>query len=153
MGIAVAVLVLDAATKALAVRELAERPPIHLLGGLLTLRFTKNTGAAFGLATGSTILLTLIAIGVIIGILWLARRLGSWAWALTLGLLMGGAAGNLVDRLFRPPAAFQGYVVDWIQLPHWPVFNLADSAIVCGGVLAVILAARGLHIDGSHHQQ
>ena len=71
------------------------------------------------------------------------------AWAVTLGLLLGGAAGNLTDRLLRSPGVFRGEVVDWIQLPHWPVFNVADSCIVCGGILAVVLAARGIRLDGS----
>ncbi|HXZ73649.1 MAG TPA: signal peptidase II, partial [Streptosporangiaceae bacterium] len=69
--------------------------------------------------------------------------------AVTLGLLLGGATGNLTDRLLRSPGLFRGDVVDWIQLPHWPVFNVADSAIVCGGALAVLLAARGIRLDGT----
>jgi signal peptidase II len=86
---------------------------------------------------------------VIVFILRTARKLRSLPWAITLGLLLGGATGNLSDRLFRAPGPMRGSVVDWIELPHWPVFNLADSAIVCGGVLAVLLAIRGLRIDGT----
>jgi signal peptidase II len=67
----------------------------------------------------------------------------------TLGLLLGGATGNLTDRIFRWPGPFRGWVVDWIQVPHWPVFNVADSCIVCGGILAVFLAVRGVRIDGT----
>jgi signal peptidase II len=89
-----------------------------------------------------------IAITVIVVILRTSRRIRSLPWAVTLGLLLGGATGNLVDRIFRWPGPFRGWVVDWIQLPHWPVFNLADSAIVCGGILAVLLSARGMHLDG-----
>ena len=92
---------------------------------------------------------TLIAVGVIFFIVRTSRRLYSMAWAVTLGLLLGGAAGNLTDRLLRSPGVFRGEVVDWIQLPHWPVFNVADSCIVCGGFLAVVLAARGIGLDGS----
>ena len=77
-----------------------------------------------------------------------SRRIRSVPWAITLGLLLGGATGNLIDRIFRSPGLFRGWVVDWIQVPHWPVFNLADSAIVCGGILAVLLSARGVHLDG-----
>ena len=91
-----------------------------------------------------TVVFSLIAVGVIIAILRTARRLRSLPWAITLGLLLGGATGNLGDRLFRSPGLLRGYVVDWIELPHWPVFNLADSCIVCGGILAVLLAARGI---------
>jgi signal peptidase II len=90
-----------------------------------------------------------IAVGVIVFILRTSRRIQSLAWAVTLGLLLGGATGNLIDRLFRYPGPFRGYVVDWIQIPHWPVFNVADSCIVCGGVLAVFLAVRGVRIDAS----
>ena len=94
---------------------------------------------------------TLIALGVIVAILRTARRLRSIPWAVTLGLLLGGAAGNLGDRLFRSPGFLRGHVVDWIELPHWPVFNVADSCIVCGGMLAVLLAARGVSIDGTRN--
>ncbi|GAA2101099.1 signal peptidase II [Actinomadura alba] len=149
LGVAVLALVLDLGTKIVAVARLADRDPIELLGGLLTLRVTRNSGAAFSIATGLTVVLTLIAIGVVIAILRTARRLRSLPWAISLGLLLGGATGNLVDRLFRSPAPLKGHVVDWIELPNWPVFNLADSAIVCGGVLAVLLAARGLQLDGT----
>jgi signal peptidase II len=97
-----------------------------------------------------TVLFSLIAVGVIIAIVRTSRRLRSVPWAVTLGLLLGGAAGNLGDRIFRSPGPFRGYVVDWIQLPHWPVFNVADSCIVCGGVLAVLLAARGVPLEGTH---
>jgi signal peptidase II len=88
-------------------------------------------------------------VGVIIFILRTSRQLRSLPWAITLGLLLGGATGNLTDRLLRSPGLFRGDVVDWIQLPHWPVFNLADSAIVCGGVLAVLLSALGYRLDGT----
>src|ERR1035438_9010158 len=95
-----------------------------------------------------TAVFTLIAVVVIVSILRTARRLRSLAWAVTLGMLLGGATGNLGDRLFRSPGLLRGHVVDWIELPHWPVFNVADSAIVCGGILAVLIAARGIRLDG-----
>jgi len=126
-------------------------PPgrVRLLGGLLTLQVLRNSGAAFSIGTSMTIVFTLIAVGVIFFILRTSRRLRSLPWAVTLGLLLGGATGNLTDRLLRSPGLFRGDVVDWIQLPHWPVFNVADSAIVCGGALAVLLAARGIRLDGT----
>jgi len=86
---------------------------------------------------------------VIVYILRAARNLRSIGWAITLGMLLGGAAGNLLDRIFRAPGPFQGHVVDWIELPHWPVFNLADSCIVCAGVLVALLALRGIRLDGT----
>jgi signal peptidase II len=153
-AVAGAALVLDTLSKIAVVAELEHREPIRLLGGLLHLTVSRNSGAAFSIGTGMTIIFTVIAVGVIVAILRTARRLRSLPWAISLGLLLGGATGNLVDRIVRSPAPLQGHVVDWIELPHWPVFNLADSAIVCGGVLAVLLAARGLQIDGSRlHQQ
>lgn len=149
VAVACAALALDVISKIIVVATLQDRPPIRLLGGLLTLRETRNSGAAFSIGTGYTIIFTVIACGVVVAIVRTARNLRSVPWAVCLGLLLGGALGNLVDRVLRAPAPFQGHVVDWIEWPHWPVFNLADSAIVCGGVLAVLLAARGLQLDGT----
>jgi signal peptidase II len=146
--VAVCVLVADLVSKTVVVATLSHRPPIRLLGGLLTLRELRNSGAAFSIGTSMTVVFSLIAVAVIVAILRTARRLRSGPWAVTLGLLLGGAAGNLGDRVFRSPGPFRGNVVDWIQLPHWPVFNVADSCIVCGGVLAVLLAARGISLEG-----
>jgi signal peptidase II len=148
LAIAAGVLALDIASKAIVVAALSDRPPIRLLGGLLTLRESRNSGAAFSIGTSMTIVFTVIAVGVIIFILRTSRRIYSLPWAVALGLLLGGAMGNLGDRILRAPGPFRGWVVDWIEVPHWPVFNLADSAIVCGGVLMVLIAARGYRIDG-----
>ena len=149
VAVAAFVLVADAISKVVVVADLSGHAPIRLLGGLLTLRLIRNSGAAFSIGTSMTVVFTAIAVGVIVFILRTARRLHSLPWAVTLGLLLGGAMGNLADRLFRAPGPMRGDVVDWIELPHWPVFNLADSAIVCGGVLAVLLAVRGLRMDGT----
>jgi signal peptidase II len=152
VAVAAAALALDAITKVLVVALLPDRPPIELLGGLLTLRVLRNSGAAFNIGNSMTLVFTVIAIGVVVAILRYARRLRSLPWAVTLGLLLGGALGNLADRMLRSPGPLRGHVVDWIELPHWPVFNLADSAIVCGGALAVLLASRGLQVDGTVHR-
>ena len=149
LGVAAIVLAADATSKAIVVAELSGHPPVHVLGGLLTLQVMRNSGAAFNIGTSMTVVFTAIALGVIIFILRTARRLRSLPWAVTLGLLLGGATGNLADRLLRSPAPLRGYVVDWIQLPHWPVFNLADSAIVCGGAIAILLSVMGMRIDGT----
>ena len=149
--VAALVLVADLVSKTIVVATLSHRPPIRLLGGLLRLTELRNSGAAFSIGASSavlTVIFSLIAVGVIIAILRTSRRLRSVPWAITLGLLLGGAAGNLGDRIFRSPGPFRGNVVDWIQLPHWPVFNVADSCIVCGGVLAVLLAARSVPLEG-----
>jgi len=149
LAVAATVLTVDIVSKVVVVATLPDRPPVRLLGGLLTLRVDRNPGAAFSIGTSMTLVFSAIALGVIIYILRTSRRIRSLPWACTLGLLLGGATGNLVDRLLRYPGPLRGYVVDWIQVPHWPVFNLADSAIVCGGILAVLLAGRGLRIDGT----
>lgn len=149
LGVAVFVLAADIISKALVVAKMPAREPIRLLGGFLTITYTRNGGAAFSIGTSMTIVFTLIAAGVIVYILRAARNLRSIVWAITLGLLLGGATGNLVDRIFRAPGPFQGHVVDWIELPHWPVFNLADSAIVCAGVLVVLITMRGIRMDGT----
>jgi len=153
IAVAVLVLALDIVTKITVVATLSNRPPIRLLGGFLKLRVDRNPGAAFSFGPSLTILFSLIAVTVIVVILRSSRRIRSLPWAITLGLLLGGATGNLVDRIFRWPGLFRGWVVDWIQVPHWPVFNLADSAIVCGGILAVLLSARGIRLDGQRERR
>jgi lipoprotein signal peptidase len=163
LGVAVFVLAADIVSKVIVVATLSDRhclvgsyvpspPPVRLLGGVLTLCESRNPGAAFGIGgTSTTIVFTAIAVGVIIFIVRTARQIHSLPWAIALGLLLGGAMGNLTDRIFRSPGPLRGWVVDWIQLPHWPVFNLADSAITCGAVLMVLLAAQGRRLDGSRH--
>jgi signal peptidase II len=149
LAVAATVLVADIVTKALAVHKLSERDPLELLGGLLTLRLVRNAGAAFGFAQGLTIAFTVVAVAVVVVILRLSRRLRSTPWAVALGLVLGGAVGNLMDRLFRSPGPGRGHVVDFLELPHWPVFNLADSAIVSSAVLMVLLTALGISYDGT----
>jgi signal peptidase II len=149
LAVAAAVLVADAFTKWLVVRELTDHEPVRLLGGLLTLRLVRNPGAAFGVAQGLTIAFTVVAAAVVVVILRLSRRLRSTPWAVALGLVLGGAVGNLADRLFRAPGPGRGHVVDFLELPHWPVFNLADSAIVSAAILMVLLSARGSNYDGT----
>jgi signal peptidase II len=141
----------DLITKAVVVAHLRPDQPVHLIGNVLTFWLTRNPGAAFSVGTGETIVFTVIAFGVVVYIARTARRLYSLGWAIALGLLLGGAMGNLGDRIFRSPGLFRGYVVDWIGVVprYYPIFNLADSAIVCGGILTVILALRGYHLDGT----
>jgi signal peptidase II len=141
------VLVADVVSKVVVVATIRRDERVHLIGDLLALTHTRNGGAAFSVGTGATVLFSLVALAVVVVIARQARRLLSRPWAVTLGLLLGGALGNLVDRLLRAPGPFRGQVVDWIQLPHWPVFNIADSAIVVGGCIAVLLASRGTPLD------
>ena len=148
LAVALVVLALDVGTKTLVVARLEGRDPVELLGGQLLLRVSRNTGAAFSFAEGATVLFTAVAVTVVVVILRVSRRLRSAGWALSLGLLLGGATGNLVDRLLRSPGPGRGAVVDFIDFQVWPSFNVADSAIVTGGVLAVLLSMRGVEIDG-----
>lgn len=148
LTVASVVVALDLLSKILVVAKLSDRGPVRLLGGAVHLVLTRNSGAAFGLGPGATVLFTLVALTVVVVIVRTAARLRSVRWAATLGLLLGGALGNLGDRMFRSPGPFRGHVVDWIQFPHWPVFNVADSAIVTGGLLAVLLSTLGVGLDG-----
>ncbi len=148
-AVAVVVLVADVVTKVLVVAELEGRRTLELLGGQLLLRVSRNPGAAFSFAEGATVVFTVVALVVVVVILRTARRLRSGGWAVALGLLLGGATGNLVDRLLRAPGFARGAVVDFIDFQVWPSFNIADSGIVCGGVLLVWLSLRGVEVDGT----
>jgi signal peptidase II len=144
----VAAFVVDLVSKLVAVAHLTDRAPIQLIPSVLDLQLIRNSGAAFGLAAGATIIFTLVAGAVVVFILTTAPRLRSRGWAVALGLLLGGALGNLGDRLFRDPGPLRGHVVDWIHLAHWPIFNVADTCIVVGGLFAVFLSMRGKRLDG-----
>ena len=154
-AVALGVVVLDQLTKAWAVSALRPRlmpggeGSIEVLGSLLKFTYTQNTGAAFSIGTGSTWIFSVIAIGVAIFIIRSAKDLGSIAWAIGLGGLLGGLLGNLIDRLARYPRPGQGYVVDWIQLPNFPVFNVADMSITFSAILMVFLALRGTDYKGT----
>ncbi|WP_435056931.1 signal peptidase II [Streptomyces sp. bgisy060] len=150
--VAVLAYLLDLGSKMLVVAKLEGREPIELVGDLLRLDAIRNPGAAFGMGEAFTIIFTCIAVAVIVVIIRLARKLYSLPWAIALGLLLGGALGNLTDRIFRSPGIFEGAVVDFIAPAHFAVFNLADSAIVCGGILIVLLSFRGLDPDGTVHK-
>lgn len=155
--LAAGVLVLDVLTKVLSVEFLEDAEPVKLFGGAVYLTFVRNPGAAFGLAEGMTWILALIALGVAGFILWISRNLRSQGWAIGLGLVLGGAVGNLADRLFREPGPMRGHVVDFLSLFDaygrvWPVFNVADIAIVCGGATIIVLALLRHDYDGTVHK-
>ena len=154
LALAAAVLLVDLVTKLLVVARIEPGEDIRLLGGSLYLTHLRNTGAAFSFAEGFTVVFTLVALAVVVVIVRTARRLFSTGWAVTLGLVLGGAVGNLVDRVFRDPGFLRGGVVDFVSVfgpdgEVWPVFNVADSAIVCGGILGAVLALRGIDFDGT----
>jgi signal peptidase II len=151
-SVAVLAYLLDLISKMIVVAKLEHEEPIEIFGDWLKFDAIRNAGAAFGIGEAFTVIFTIIAAGVIVVIARLARKLYSLPWAIALGLLLGGALGNLTDRIFRAPGVFEGAVVDFIAPKHFAVFNLADSAIVCGGILIVILSFRGLDPDGTVHK-
>jgi signal peptidase II len=152
IGVAALAYALDLLSKIWVVHSLEHHDAVDVFGHYLRLDAIRNAGAAFGFGQGMTIVFTVIAVGVIVVIARLSRRLYSVPWAIALGLLLGGAFGNLTDRVFRAPGGFQGRVVDFIAPEHFAVFNLADSAICVGGALIVLLSFRGVDPDGTRHQ-
>lgn len=152
IGVAALAYVLDVLSKLWVVHSLEHHNAVDVFGHYLRLDAIRNAGAAFGMGQGMTIVFTVIAAGVILVIARLSRKLYSTPWAIALGLLLGGALGNLTDRIFRAPGGFQGRVVDFVAPEHFAVFNLADSAITCGGVLIVLLSFRGIDPDGTRHR-
>jgi signal peptidase II len=147
LSVAAVVLVLDAVTKVLAVKLLTPGRPVSIVGDTVTWTLVRNSGAAFSMATGYTWLLTVIATGVVAGIFWMGRRLVSPWWAIGLGMILGGAMGNLVDRFFRSPGPLRGHVVDFLSIGWWPVFNVADPSVVGGAALLVALSVFGFDFD------
>ncbi|MYW66259.1 signal peptidase II [Streptomyces sp. SID8379] len=152
LAVAALAYALDLVSKLIVVAKLEHRDSIQVLGDWLQLEVIRNPGAAWGMGEAFTIVFTVIAAAVIVVIVRLAKKLYSTPWAIALGLLLGGALGNLTDRIFRAPGVFEGAVVDFIAPKHYPVFNLADSAIVCGGILIVLLSFRGIDPDGTVHK-
>jgi signal peptidase II len=151
--VALVVLTADVITKAVVVATLEGERPVKLLGGFAYLQLVRNPGAAFSMATGMTWVLTLIAIAVVLAIVWILPKLRSVGWAIGLSLVLAGALGNLSDRIFRAPGPLRGHVIDFVSLfePNgdaWPVFNVADSSIVVGGALIVLMALLGKEYDG-----
>lgn len=147
LSVAAVVLVVDVVTKVLAVKMLTPGQPVSIIGDTVTWTLVRNSGAAFSMATSYTWLLTLIASAVVLGIIWMSRRLVSPWWAVGLGMILGGALGNLVDRFFRAPGHLQGHVVDFLSIGWWPVFNVADPAVVGGAILLVALSVFGFDFD------
>lgn len=151
---ALAVLALDVLSKQLVVAHLKDGEPVKVIPHVLYLTLTRNSGAAFSMGSGVTWVFPTIALVVVGVIVYLARTLRSTAWAVALGLVLGGAVGNLLDRLFRAPGPFRGHVVDFLSAfsptgSGFAIFNLADSALVCGVILAVLLELTGRHRNGT----
>jgi signal peptidase II len=143
----------DLGTKLLAVAHLTPGEPVDVIDGLLRLDLVRNPGAAFSTGTSYTLFLTLIALVAAGLVIRFGRRLGDRTWAVALGLLLAGVCGNLTDRLFREPEFLRGRVVDFLELPHWPVFNVADMLIDAAVVLIIIQTWRGIGITGVRHKR
>lgn len=138
---------LDIGTKQWALSALEDRD-IQVVGDLLVLHLTHNAGAAFSTGTEFTLALSCLAIIAVCSVLVVSRRLASPLWAVGLGLLIGGVGGNLTDRLVREPGALRGHVIDWLMLPNWPVFNVADMCIIGAAAIIIIQSMRGVTLRG-----
>lgn len=151
--IAVAGLTADLVTKIIAVTHLEPLASVRLLGGLLTLRLIRNPGAAFSQGQRFTYVFAIAGIIVLaFVIIKLVPRIGHPAWAVAIGLLCAGVAGNLTDRLFRPPGPLRGHVIDFLELPHWPIFNVADMCITAAAIMIMFLSiVKGISITGQRH--
>ena len=155
LGIAALVVVgIDLLTKQLALTNLSDGSVVRILGGAVYFDLTRNSGAAFSIGANLTFVFPIITVVVLGGVVWLARRLRSVPWAVSMGLIVGGALGNLIDRLFRAPGPLHGHVVDFISVfapggEKFAIFNAADSSLFCGVVLAIVLEFTGRRRDGS----
>ena len=136
--------ILDLATKIWAVNNLSFKSNIKVIGEFFQLTLVRNPGAAFSFATGATVFLSLFSLIVMFAILYYSPKITSRGWAVVLGLVLGGILGNLVDRIFREPGVLRGHVIDWLQIPNFPVFNIADSAIVVAALISMVLTARNI---------
>ena len=156
-AVALAAYLIDLTTKQLALTHLQEadgsRPRVDLVGDLLGLQLAFNPGAAFSLGEDFTVVISCVAIVATVVVLVVSARLRSTLWAVALGILLAGITGNLTDRLFRDPAPFHGHVVDMIELPNFPIFNVADMCINIAAVLIVVQAFRGVRVDGSRIEE
>lgn len=151
--VAIVCLVLDQVTKALAVAHLVPGEPKHVVGSLLRLELTRNPGAAFSTGTSHTEWFAVLAIVATLVAVWFGLKAGTRVWAVALGVLVAGIAGNLIDRIVRAPGSFRGHVVDFLELPHWPIFNVADVCITIAAVLILVQAARGVRLSGAPADQ
>jgi signal peptidase II len=147
-GIAAVGWLVDLTTKFVAQRELADRAPVEVLGSLLRLNLTRNAGAAFSTGTSLTPVIALFAVIAFVVVVVLATRVRTAGWAWALGLLLAGIAGNLTDRIFREPGPLRGHVIDFLELPNWPIFNVADICINVAAGLIVVQSLRGVPLRG-----
>ncbi|GAB3303178.1 hypothetical protein GCM10027298_20330 [Epidermidibacterium keratini] len=151
--IVVVTLLIDQVSKMIAIETLADRPSIELIPGFLSLTLVFNPGAAFGLGSSMTVVLTIIALVVCVVVARIARKLRDGVWAVALALLLSGALGNLIDRIFRAPAPFRGHVVDFLNYNGWFVGNLADVALTVAAAMMIIRTWQGIAVDGTRETE
>ncbi len=142
-SLACAIWALDFLTKNWAIENFSDGPK-KVLGDFLQFTLFRNPGAAFSFATGFTIVFTTISLAVLLFIARYASRITYSWWAYVAGLVLGGVLGNLTDRIFREPGFLYGHVIDWIEIPNWPIFNIADSAIFIAAGIAIILTTKNI---------
>lgn len=149
LGIGLIAVFVDQLTKELAIASLTGQGSVEVIGTLLRFRLAYNDAAAFSLGVGATWILAVIAMGAVLTLLWFGPKAKNWTWTLIAGLVLGGAAGNLVDRLTRAPGFLNGHVVDFLQIPfNFPIFNLADCFLVVGVGLAMLRTVLGDELGG-----
>lgn len=144
MLIALPVIVVDRITKAWAEANLQLGQPQEILGSFLQFNLVYNPGAAFSIFTDATWVFTVFAISFSVFLILFAGRIVRLPWKIAAGLGLGGAIGNLIDRIVNEPGIAQGHVVDFIMIPYWPIFNIADSSMSIAVVIIIIASLRGV---------
>ena len=148
-SIAVLVVLLDQLTKEIAIANLSDGNVVEVLGEVLRFRLAYNDSAAFSMGVGATWVLAIIASIAVLVLLWFGPKSKTVMWSVISAFVLGGAAGNLVDRLTREPGFLNGHVVDFIAIPfNFPIFNIADSFLVIGVSLAILRTLMGDEIGG-----
>lgn len=144
--------VVDQLTKRWAIKSLSDNEDVEVIGSFLRFTLHFNPGAAFGTGAGYTVLLSLVAIGVSIALIFLAKQLHDRVWTIGLALFLGGAVGNLIDRIFREPGFLKGHVVDFINYNGWFVGNVADIALTLAAIIVVVRSWQGIRLDGTREK-
>ncbi|HJG91520.1 MAG TPA: signal peptidase II [Brachybacterium massiliense] len=153
-AIGAVIAVIDQITKNWAVDSLPLLEPQPFIGEILQLTLLYNSGAAWGMGAEITPVVTCLQLVIVAGVIVFAVKAVRSPWyTAALGLIMGGALGNIHDRLLREPGPFRGAVVDFLELPNWPVFNIADMAVVGGAIMIVALGLFGVASDPAHDEE
>lgn len=151
-GIGLTGFLVDLLSKNWAVASLEGSGRVDVLGDLFGFRLVRNPGAAFSTGTSFTFALTVFAILALCTVVFLSLRVRSTGWAIGFGFLLAGVSGNLADRLTREPGVMRGHVIDFLELPNWPIFNVADILINAAAVTIIVMTLRGRRLDGTRHE-